>query len=47
MKRQKCKKCNQGYKTLTEDNLCYYCFVKKHGSVPKTGLYARGKEDGK
>lgn len=36
---QKCKQCNKNFKTLTEENLCYYCHVNKYHTPPTTGVY--------
>lgn len=41
--KQKCKSCNHGYKTLTDEKLCYQCHFNKYGVPPKTGAYKEGK----
>ena len=35
----KCIDCNRNYKTICDDNRCYYCYIIKHNKVPDTGLY--------
>ena len=43
MIKNKCNKCNQGFRTLTDEKLCYYCYFYKHKTPPKTGVYKEGK----
>jgi hypothetical protein len=38
-----CISCHKRYKTLTNEKICYYCYLNKYKSVPTTGIYAVGK----
>jgi len=39
-----CEKCNKSFKTITSENICYYCFVKKHGVAPDKKQYGGHKK---
>jgi len=45
MTRQKCEKCGKGYKTLTEEGLCFFCSKSKYGKIAKE-FQPRGKYKG-
>ena len=45
--KETCKDCGRNFKTLTDANLCYYCFVNKYGKPPNTGIYKIEKNEKK
>lgn len=42
--KSQCKICKRRFKTLTEDNLCYFCHLEKYNKVPTKGVYSQEKE---
>ena len=35
----KCKNCLRNFNTLTDENLCYCCYMAKYGKHPTSGVY--------
>lgn len=43
--RDECKKCHKHYRTLTEEELCYFCHYDKYGSIPTAKPFNAGDWD--
>lgn len=47
MPQHQCNHCKRRFKTLTDNNLCYYCYINKYGTIPTTGQYYNEKKSNK